>query len=69
MVRIMRISVVIDLYFSVLSVYSLRIYPHLQDTGGFFIAVLQKKLPRNALSRIPTKEALYVIKIWNPRIC
>ncbi|KAI0924993.1 hypothetical protein AcW2_005707 [Taiwanofungus camphoratus] len=36
----------------------LRIYPHLQDTGGFFIAVLQKKLPRNALSRIPTKEAL-----------
>jgi multisite-specific tRNA:(cytosine-C5)-methyltransferase len=22
---------------------SLRIYPHLQDTGGFFVAVLQKK--------------------------
>ena len=23
---------------------SLRIYPHLQDTGGFFIAVLQKSV-------------------------
>ena len=23
--------------------YSLRIYPHLQDTGGFFVAVLQRK--------------------------
>lgn len=22
---------------------SMRIYPHLQDTGGFFVAVLQKK--------------------------
>ena len=22
--------------------YSLRLYPHLQDTGGFFVAVLQK---------------------------
>lgn len=25
--------------------FSLRIYPHLQDTGGFFIAILQKKQP------------------------
>jgi hypothetical protein len=23
--------------------YSMRIYPHLQDTGGFFVAVLQRK--------------------------
>ena len=22
---------------------SMRIYPHLQDTGGFFVAVLQRK--------------------------
>ncbi|OCH92740.1 S-adenosyl-L-methionine-dependent methyltransferase [Obba rivulosa] len=26
----------------------IRIYPHLQDTGGFFIAVLQKKTPNAA---------------------
>ena len=26
-------------------VCSLRIYPHLQDTGGFFIAILHKKPP------------------------
>ncbi|GJE86312.1 RsmB/NOP family class I SAM-dependent RNA methyltransferase [Phanerochaete sordida] len=25
--------------------YCMRIYPHLQDTGGFFVAVLQKKQP------------------------
>ena len=25
---------------------SIRIYPHLQDTGGFFVAVLQHKQPR-----------------------
>lgn len=31
----------IDINFSVC--YSMRIYPHQQDTGGFFIAVLQKK--------------------------
>jgi hypothetical protein len=24
-------------------VHSMRIYPHLQDTGGFFVAVLQRK--------------------------
>lgn len=23
--------------------HSMRIYPHLQDTGGFFVAVLQRK--------------------------
>lgn len=23
---------------------SMRIYPHLQDTGGFFVAVLQRKV-------------------------
>lgn len=27
---------------------SFRIYPHLQDTGGFFIAILQKKPPARA---------------------
>jgi hypothetical protein len=25
-------------------VYSMRIYPHLQDTGGFFVAILQRKV-------------------------
>ncbi|KAI0366506.1 S-adenosyl-L-methionine-dependent methyltransferase [Pilatotrama ljubarskyi] len=28
----------------------LRIYPHLQDTGGFFVAILQKKPPVKAAS-------------------
>ncbi|KAH9936711.1 S-adenosyl-L-methionine-dependent methyltransferase [Amylocystis lapponica] len=35
----------------------LRIYPHLQDTGGFFIAVLQKKPVRGATTQAPRKEA------------
>ncbi|KAI9056453.1 S-adenosyl-L-methionine-dependent methyltransferase [Trametes sanguinea] len=34
----------------------IRIYPHLQDTGGFFIAILQKKPPRvPAASKESTK--------------
>ncbi|OSD00483.1 cytosine-5--methyltransferase [Trametes coccinea BRFM310] len=36
----------------------IRIYPHLQDTGGFFIAILQKKPPRGpapAAAKEPTK--------------
>jgi multisite-specific tRNA:(cytosine-C5)-methyltransferase len=24
------------------NIYSIRIYPHLQDSGGFFVAVLEK---------------------------
>ena len=32
----------------------MRIYPHLQDTGGFFVAILQKKPPVRAQ---PTSEA------------
>lgn len=28
--------------------HSFRIYPHLQDTGGFFIAILQRKPPAKA---------------------
>jgi hypothetical protein len=27
-----------------LGLSSMRIYPHLQDTGGFFIGVLQRKV-------------------------
>ena len=26
--------------------FSMRIYPHLQDTGGFFVAVIQRKRPK-----------------------
>ncbi|KAF9521561.1 S-adenosyl-L-methionine-dependent methyltransferase [Crepidotus variabilis] len=28
----------------------MRIYPHLQDTGGFFVAVLQKKVPLDQIN-------------------
>jgi multisite-specific tRNA:(cytosine-C5)-methyltransferase len=28
----------------------LRIYPHLQDTGGFFVAVLQKRVKEEAMN-------------------
>ncbi|KAI0822437.1 cytosine-5--methyltransferase [Trametes gibbosa] len=31
-----------------------RIYPHLQDTGGFFVAVLQKKSPIRLPVAVPT---------------
>lgn len=28
---------------------SMRIYPHLQDTGGFFVAVLQRKVVKKVV--------------------
>ena len=30
---------------------SMRIYPHLQDTGGFFVAVLERKKKKSATSQ------------------
>ncbi|KAF8630235.1 hypothetical protein AX15_003037 [Amanita polypyramis BW_CC] len=36
----------------------LRIYPHLQDTGGFFIAVLKRKRPDGKLTAIPKNTTL-----------
>lgn len=43
------------------SSYSLRIYPHLQDTGGFFVAILQKKPPvRVPSTTSASKDASYV---------
>jgi multisite-specific tRNA:(cytosine-C5)-methyltransferase len=29
----------------------MRIYPHLQDTGGFFVAVLERKKKKSAKSQ------------------
>lgn len=31
------------------SLGSMRIYPHLQDTGGFFVAVLQRKVVKKVV--------------------
>ena len=41
---------------------SLRIYPHLQDTGGFFVAIIQKKpsVPRTQPVPEASKELSYV---------
>ncbi|KZT07398.1 cytosine-5--methyltransferase [Laetiporus sulphureus 93-53] len=39
----------------------LRIYPHLQDTGGFFIAILEKVPPTAIASREPQKETTMLI--------
>lgn len=33
------------------SLISIRIYPHLQDTGGFFVAVFKKVSPMTAIDR------------------
>jgi multisite-specific tRNA:(cytosine-C5)-methyltransferase len=41
--------------------YSMRIYPHLQNTGGFFVAVLQK-VEQKTISR----DHMYVMYIFQP---
>ena len=45
---------------------SLRIYPHLQDTGGFFIAVLQKTPPANTSSQSASKRHADAVGIPEP---
>ncbi|OAX37510.1 S-adenosyl-L-methionine-dependent methyltransferase [Rhizopogon vinicolor AM-OR11-026] len=35
--------------------HCMRIYPHLQDTGGFFVAVLEKKSRQNSYVNVATK--------------
>ena len=42
--------------------YSIRIYPHLQDTGGFFVAVLQHR--RTESTAVPKYK---VTSPWGPK--
>jgi 16S rRNA C967 or C1407 C5-methylase (RsmB/RsmF family) len=56
----------------------IRVYPHLQDTGGFFIAVLEKKtslgakkvdlpVPDATAHRYPLKNCIFNIQSQRPR--
>jgi hypothetical protein len=46
---------------------SLRIYPHLQDTGGFFVAVLRQKMGgRVATAYVPSISYLFILKKTHP---
>ena len=40
--------------------YSMRIYPHLQDTGGFFVAVLQRKAEEDAETVLNLRYAFFL---------
>ncbi|KAG5637196.1 hypothetical protein H0H81_005409 [Sphagnurus paluster] len=47
---------------------SMRIYPHLQDTGGFFVAVLERKASTNDRKRGASIEAEGLQEIKKPRL-